>query len=376
MNILYWSLFTVVVYCYAGLPLIAVINGLAKPRKVKRTDFPPGLTIIVAAYNEEQQIQHKIDNTFASNYPSEKIQLIIASDGSTDQTSSIVNYNTDPRIVFLNLPRKGKNATLNSAVKHAAHEILVFTDADVSIDANALSQLASHFSEADVGCVAGNFQYIGAGTDGESTHWNIDRWAKKRLSRSGSITSATGALYAIRKSLFRNIPDGVTDDFYISTLASRQKKRILFDENAISFGNGVNSTGDEFTRKVRIAVAGLKGVWHQRKVCNPMEFGMFAVQLFTHKVARRLGAIPIIIQFFVLSAIANTSPVYMALFVLQLVFHLLALTGFLLRNRKAGQCKIFALPYFIDMVLWSGLVALYHLILSTRMDLWVPDRNT
>jgi len=132
----------------------------------------------------------------------------------------------------------------------------------------------------------------------------------------------------------------------------------------------------EFTRKVRIAVAGLKGVWHQRKVCNPMEFGMFAVQLFTHKVARRLGAIPIIIQFFVLSAIANTSPVYMALFVLQLVFHLLALTGFLLRNRKAGQCKIFALPYFIDMVLWSGLVALYHLILSTRMDLWVPDRNT
>ncbi len=378
MTLLFWALVVTTLYCYVGYPCIALLSGLRKGQPAKRasdTDTLPSVSVMVAAYNEESAIQEKINTTFNSEYPVEKIQLVIASDGSTDRTAEIVKSNIHPKLSFIDLPRGGKNETLNAAVELAKNDLLIFTDADVTVEPRAINILASYFNDPSVGCVAGNFVYRGQSNEGEEFHWNLERWTKQRLSHTGSVTSASGGLFAIRKDLFTPIPPGVTDDFYISVQALKNKQRIIFCDEAVSFSEGVESTGLEFDRKVRTITAGLRGVWSMRTLCNPLKYGFEAIQLFTHKVARRLGAVPMLLQYLALSLLMAKSNFYTFLFVAQTLILLLALIGYLARDTGFGRLVIFSIPYFIVMILCSSLIALYNLCTAKRMDVWSPVRD-
>ena len=220
-TIMFWASVLLIVYTYIGFPLFVFLRGLIQGRPYKREELlatPPSVSIIISAYNEARGIAAKLDNILSLDYPREKLEVVIASDGSTDGTDAIVDRYKEKGVKLLSLPHHGKSVALNMAVAASSGELLVFSDANSIYKSNAIQELVKPFSDPKIGGVAGNQVYK---TDvsgdfssaGEQAYWNFDRMLKLSQSRSGNTLAATGAIYSIRRILFRQIPDGVSDDF-------------------------------------------------------------------------------------------------------------------------------------------------------------------
>jgi cellulose synthase/poly-beta-1,6-N-acetylglucosamine synthase-like glycosyltransferase len=333
--------------------------------------------MIIAAYNEGAVIAKKLDNTFALNYPREQMEVVVASDGSDDGTNDLVAGYGAPEVRLLALPRQGKNRTLNDAVAAATGDILVFSDADSMLAPDALRHLVAPFADPEVGGVGGDFHYAsdrGEG-EGERTYWSFDRTLKQLQSRAGSITSATGQIYAMRQSLFKPLPLGVTDDFFTSIQVPAAHRRLVFEPQALAYGPVAASSKAEFRRKVRVMTAGLRGVWMVRHVLNPFEYGFFAIQLWSHKVLRRLMVLPLIVLCASALVLWPFGWLYQLAAIGQLGLHGAGLLGFLLRKTRLGQSKVLSLPFFFDMVNAAAIVALVNLFRGERYDIWVPQRS-
>lgn len=371
----FWLCIAILAYAYLGFPLLTFLRGLGSPGPDGPAGGTPSVSVCIAAYNEEAMIAAKLENLLECGYPRERLQIIVASDGSSDRTAAIAEGFRNEGVLVLDLPRGGKNLALNAAVAAATGEILVFTDADVRLEKDALRRLVAPFEDAGVGCVAGDFRYARRGrvNEGEQAYWNFDRKMKEWQMRAGGITSATGQLYALRGIYFRPLMRGVTDDFFTSVQARVHGKRIVFAAGARAYGPGADSTRKEFKRKVRVMTAGLKGVWEARGLLNPFRHGYYAWQLFSHKVLRRLAALPFLGQTLALLFLAEKQP-YGWILGAQGAFHLAALAGFFLGRTRLARFKPLMLPCFFDMVLASVIVALAKLILEHQEDLWSPER--
>jgi cellulose synthase/poly-beta-1,6-N-acetylglucosamine synthase-like glycosyltransferase len=339
--------------------------------------FFPKVTFCLAAYNEENAIQKKIDNIRALDYPQDLIEIIIASDGSSDKTVENANQMRDINTHVLSLPRGGKNNALNRAVECATAEILVFTDVDALCEPSTLRNLVQPFSDSTIGAVLGDYRYRNGSSknSGERLHWGIDRILKKMLSSGGNATSASGALYAIRKNLYRPVPKNVADDFYISTQAVSKGYRIIFEPTAVVYGETTKSSREEYGRKVRIITKGLQGLWEMKHLLNPFRYGFYSLQLFTHKFLRRMLFIPIILLFFSSALQLEEGVLYQTIFLLQLLFHSAAALGALLQNQAIGRIKPFSLPFFIDLVYFAALMAVVNILRGKKYDIWTPPRK-
>lgn len=374
---LFWLSFFLLLYTYILFPVLVVIRGVLFLRPIRTALYTPKVDLIIAAYNEVAVVKQKLDNIFSLNYPADCVEVVFASDGSDDGTDEIVKTYAGNRVKFLSLPRQGKNQTINEAVAASSGDILVFTDADTMFEPDALTYLVSSFNDPEVGGVAGNYLHTKNTKrgGGERDFWNFERIMKLLQSRAGSVTSAWGPIYAIRRMFFKPIPIGVTDDFYISTLPLLHHRRLVFESHAVATGPVASSSDVEFNRKVRIITAGLRGVWENRKLLNPFRYGFLAVQVFSHKVLRRLMSAPIL-MLFVTSLILWKEDLFYALVAgLQLLFHGAALVGFLLRHTAVGEMRLLRLPFFFDMVYTASVVALYNLLLGRRYDIWVPQHE-
>jgi glycosyltransferase involved in cell wall biosynthesis len=320
----------------------------------------------------------KLANTDALDYPADRLEVIFASDGSDDGTDARVaelwrDAPAGPTRRLLSLPRLGKNAALNVAVGAASGEILVFSDADSHLAPDALRKIVAPFSDPTIGGVGGDFRYAGRGGDGERAYWSFDRLWKRLEARAGSMTSATGQLYAIRAALVQRVPDGVTDDFFVSTGAIAAGQRLWFAEDAIATGPVARSARAEFRRKVRVTARGLASVWERRALLDPRHHGFYALQLFTHKVLRRALGVPIALAFASSLALAPTHPFYAAAAGAQALVHGAAWIGWSLRERRVP--RLLALPLYLDLVLLAGVIALYDVLRGHRHRSWVPERR-
>ncbi len=374
---LFWISVSTIVYTYIGFPLIVLLRGLLRPRPVNIVPHTPKVSIIIAAYNEESIIKQKLDNTFALNYPNSEIEVIVASDGSDDTTNQIVREYGAPQVRLLTLPRQGKNQTLNHAVSVANGEILVFSDADSMLKPDALIHLVAPFSDPAVGGVGGDYQYttVAGEGSGERTYWSLDRALKQIQSEAGSMTSATGQIYALRRSLFVPIPDGVTDDFFVSVQAPVGHQRLVFAPQATAYGPVAASSSSEFRRKVRVITAGLRGVWTIRQALNPVKYGFFAVQLFSHKVLRRLIVVPLLVLSVTAPLLWRHGWFYKLITIGKYSVHSAGILGYVLRNTRIGQVKVLSLPFFFEMVNIAAVVAVANLFRRERHDIWVPQRS-
>jgi len=374
---LFWGALGLMVYTYLGFPLLVALRGLLRPRTIRRGAATPPISMIIAAYNEESTITKKLDNTFALDYPAELIEVVVASDGSDDTTNELVVRYGKPNVRLLALPRQGKNRTLNDAVAAARGDILVFSDADSMLAPDALTHLIAPFSDPEVGGVGGDFRYASARGEGEGerTYWSIDRALKQLQSRAGSITSATGQIYAVRRTLFKPIPVGVTDDFVTSIQVPAAHRRLVFEPCAVAYGPVAAASKAEFRRKVRVMTAGLRGVWVVRQVLNPLEYGFFAIQLWSHKVLRRLMVVPLAVLGVTAPMLWRQGWLYQLATLGQLCLHGAGLLGFLLRKTRVGRSKLLSLPFFFDMVNAASVVAVINLLRGERHDIWVPQRQ-
>jgi cellulose synthase/poly-beta-1,6-N-acetylglucosamine synthase-like glycosyltransferase len=379
----------VVVYTYVGFPLLVLLRARLRPRPHSRADVTPSVSVVIAAHDEEASIGPRVDNLLALDYPPDRIEFVIASDGSTDRTVAAARRRDDPRVHVLDLPRTGKATALNAAVAASGGEILVFSDANTAYAPDAIRMLVRSFADPMVGGVAGNQVYLPASTSarpgddgaatavgvGERSYWDFDRLVKDAESLGGSVISATGAMYAIRRELFREVPDGVTDDFVTSTRVIAAGRRLVFEPAAIAYEPVAGSSTREYRRKVRIMTRGLRGVAVARDLLDPARYGFYALQLLTHKVLRRLMAIPLIVIFVTSLFLWDDGPIYRVAVVGQLVVYGLGVIGLLLRDRPAGRRPWFAIPSFFLLVNIASLHALWNLLSGRRIDRWQPVRR-
>jgi glycosyltransferase involved in cell wall biosynthesis len=372
---LFWGAAGTLAYSYVGFPLLSALRAAVAPRPLRADPaHRPSVSLIVAAHNEAGVIEGKLANSVGLEYPRELVEVIVASDGSDDDTEALAAAFPAPNVRLLALPRQGKNSTLNQAVAAAQNEILVFSDADSMLAPDALQQLVAPFADPSVGGVGGDYRYAGRGGQGERTYWSFDRALKGWQSRAGSMTSATGQLFAIRRELFRHIPNGVTDDFFASVQVPAARRRLVFAPGAVATGPIAKSARAEFRRKVRVIVAGLRGVWLAREALNPRTHGWFAVQLFSHKVLRRLGVLPLLVLSLVAPLLWRRGLPYQAATAGLWGVHGLGLLGFLLRHTPLGRSKLLSLPFFFELVNGAALAALVGLARGDRHDTWVPER--
>jgi cellulose synthase/poly-beta-1,6-N-acetylglucosamine synthase-like glycosyltransferase len=375
----FWAIVALVAYAYVLFPLLVLARGRLWRRPYQTADWTPSVSLIVAAYNEEAFIRAKLENILALDYPRDRLEVLIASDGSNDATNSIVTEYADRGIRLLALPRRGKAATLNSTVATALGEVLVFSDANSMYAPDAIRALVRPLVDPQVGGVAGNQVYLREGhvslaTAGERTHWDLDCALKIAGSRSGNAISATGAIYAIRRSLFLTVPEGVTDDFITSTRIITQGHRLVFAPDAIAYEPVAKSAGVEFGRKVRVITRGLRGVVLVRELLNPFRYGFYSLHLFSQKILRRLVVFPLLALLVVSALLWPQGIVYQAATVVQLALYGCAGLAVLLRGTPLARLPIFTVPFYFCLVNTASFLAAVNVLRRNRIVLWEPRR--
>jgi cellulose synthase/poly-beta-1,6-N-acetylglucosamine synthase-like glycosyltransferase len=377
--VIFWGALGAIVYAYILFPLIVLVRGRLWARPFTQDDITPRVTIVVAAHNEESSIGEKLRNLLSIDYPSDRLEIIIASDGSDDDTEHIVRQFEGTRVRLLALPRRGKAYAMNAAVAASSGDILVFSDANSMYAPGAVRALVRPFADATVGGVAGDQRYLADSSaaitaDGERAYWDLDRMLKEAQSQAGNVTSATGAIYAIRRSLFSSVPEGVTDDFVTSTKVIAQGYRLVFAPAAVAFEPVARSGGVEFGRKVRVITRGFQSVVEMRMLLNPFRYGFYAIQLFSHKVVRRLVALPLLVLLVGSLMLWNDGPVYGAVALGQLLVYGCAALGLVLSRTRFGRTKILTLPFFFVAVNVAALIAALKLVVGQRVVMWDPQR--
>ncbi len=375
----FWASASVLAYSYVLFPAMTFVRARLKPRLHDAGDITPTVSVVIAARNEATHIGTKMENLKALDYPAERLQIIVASDGSTDGTAEIVAQ-THERAIVLDLLRVGKGEALEAGVRRATGEILVFSDANSLLASDAIRELVRPFADPAVGGVAGNQVYQDAsrrGTTarGERSYWDFDRALKTAQSRSGNVIGATGALYAIRRDLFRSIPAGVTDDFFLSLAVIHSGYRLVFAPAAVAYEGVAASNALEYRRKVRIMTRGLRCVAALPDLLDPRKYGFFSVQLLSHKVLMRISGVPLLLLALASMSLAGRSPFYRAALAAQALFYGLGLTGLALAGRPIGQQRLLSLPAYFCLVQAASVHATWNLLTGHSYDRWEPTRE-
>ena len=380
--ILFWVAAFFIIYTYIGFPLGVVLRGLfwSFPYKHEEPTNPPAVSVVISAYNEEKSIAAKLDNILSMEYPRDCLEVVIASDGSTDGTDAIVERYKEHGVKLLSLPRVGKAAALNVAVNASSGKLLVFSDANSMYKADAIQKLVRPFGDPEVGGVAGNQIYRtevagGSSIDGERAYWNFDRMLKQFQGKSGNTLAATGAIYAIRRSLFGPIPDGVSDDLFTSTGIIVQGYRLVFAPEAIAYEPVAATSQVEFGRKVRVIMRSWKALIFRKELLNPFRYKFYAIQLFSHKILRYLVVFPLLMLFLVSAFLWKTGFLYQMATIGQVAFYCCALLGWLLNGTPFGRKKIFTIPFYFCMVNAASLVAIINVLGGRQINHWEPQRH-
>lgn len=359
-------------------PAVVLLRAWLRPRPVRAAAITPTVSVIIAAHNEAGQIARRLENLQRQQYPTDAIEIIVASDGSTDDTTGAIEAyaGADPRVKTLALSRVGKIAALDAAVRESGGEILVFTDANTLFADDTIARLVAPFADPAVGGVAGDQRYLHGGEGaGERGFWSVDRVIKRAESAAGSTISATGAIYAVRRALYARVPPGVTDDFAISTGVVEAGRRLVFAPDAVAWERVADTGRREYARKVRIITQGLQGVRLRAALLDPRRSGFYAVQLLTHKLLRRLGVVPLLVIAASTPFLTDRGYLYRLAMAGQALVYGLGIAGLAARGR-AARIPLLDIPGFFCLVNLAALHALWNTLRGRRIEHWNPDRTS
>lgn len=378
---IFWLCLFLPLFAYLGYPaLLAVHAWFRRTAPAGAPKRLPRVSVIVPAYNEERHIEAKLRSLLDDDYPRELRQIIIASDGSDDATVTLARQVAQAHawddIQVLNLPRGGKAEALNSAVAVADGEILVFSDADTLWTGDTLRRLVAPFADPQVGATAGNVTIPAAGKAlaiGDRLYRAYESSLRRLESRTGCLASADGGLQALRRSLFQTVPADVTDDFFLTTCAPLAGQRIVFVEEARVIDLGVESADNQFRRRRRITVRGLRSLARRRELLDPRRHGLLALGLFTHKLIRRLAPVLLIPLLLSNLWLWNAGDFYRLTLLAQLAGYGLALVGLLGQRRHLP--KPFHLAAYVLVTLAAMSAGLWQFLGGQRYRHWNPQQN-
>ncbi|MCA8999620.1 MAG: glycosyltransferase family 2 protein [Planctomycetaceae bacterium] len=336
LAIVYWASVGLVVYSYVLYPIllgtVAKLFGKGSQTTARETMSPeewPSVSLIIAAYKEEQVILERIHNALQMDYPADRLEILIGCDGNEDTTGELVQTVDDPRVQLMQFPvRRGKPSVLNDCVAAANGELLAFSDANTFWDQDALKRLVSHFDELGIGGVCGQLlltdPHTGENVDG--LYWKYENQLKRWEAKIGALLGVNGAIYALRRELWQPIPaNSIVDDFLIGMRVHGQGSRLLFDERAVAREESAPNMQAEFHRRARIGAGGFQSLFWLWPLLNPLR-GSVAWAFWSHKVLRWFCP-----AFLAVAFIANLTlirePLYQGLFAAQVLFYAIALLG-------------------------------------------------
>lgn len=370
---IFWGSLGVCTYIYFGYPALLWVLSRARPQRVREADVTPRVTFIIPAYNEARHITAKLTNTLGLDYPSDAMEVLVVSNGSTDATVDIVRGFTDPRVRLIDLREPGKIEALNVGAREASGEILVFTDADFLLDRHALRTVARKFADASVGGVCGARREADRSGDstgrGEGLYGRWDRWQKIRESMIGSVFAADGLLYAIRRNLYVPITDPAqADDIAISVQVPLQGYRLLFDRHATAWETAEVRGSEEFRRKVRVTNHSVRALLNLGWRLFTSRF--YSVELLSHKLVRHF------VPFFLIAMLVSNIPLarrsrkYRLLLGGQIGLYMLATAGWALRDRPIGRTRILYIPYFFCFVNAAAFLGILSIARGEKRAAW------
>ena len=378
MKYLFWIAATLVGYSYLGYPAWLWVRSLWSPRPVRRGSALPSVSAVMVVRNEGEVIARKLENLLSLEYPADKLEVVVVSDGSSDRTSAILaEYSEDSsegsRVRTLIKPSsQGKAAGLNNAIQIAKGEILLFTDARQQIEPAALRMLVENFSDPTVGAASGELMLgdpsVGETGKGMGLYWRIEKKIRELESAASSVAGATGAIYCARRSLVVSapLPEGtILDDLLLPMQVVRQGSRVIFDSRARAWDSPDLGDGREFSRKVRT----LSGNYQLLQMApwlltseDPIRF-----EFISHKLSRL--AVPFALLALLIASIFLVEPFYRIALGLQLAFYALSVAA--IANVKIGPLSRIADPARTFLVLNSAAMIAFVNFVTGRKAIWV-----
>ena len=388
----FWISVFFIFYAYFGYPLALYTLSFFRSRKVNRDpEFLPHASFIITVHNEEQRIRGKIENTLALDYPADKLEIIFASDASTDNTDEIVKSYSGLKLVR-SPERKGKEYAQKIAVEQAAGEVLVFSDVATILDPDGLRQIVSNFADDTVGCVSSTDKFIDAEglISGEGAYVKYEMFLRNLESRINTLVGLSGSFFAARKTVCENWAPDIQSDFNTVLNAVKMGLKAICDPHSIGYYKNITDEKKEFDRKARTVLRGVHVLMRNSSLLSPQKYGLFAWQLFSHKLCRWLVPIFMIIAFVSNAAIFLSSGLLFVLFLLQLAFYGLAISYYAqikymkdisidsIQNSKLKNFffSFAKLSYYFVSANMSILAAWWRFIKGQKTTFWEPsERN-
>ncbi|MCK5028440.1 MAG: glycosyltransferase family 2 protein [Bacteroidales bacterium] len=387
MITIFWILLSIVIYAYIAYPILLIVlcyfPGLFKKNNENSSAENPEVTLFIAAYNEIDFIDKKVSNSLSLNYPKEKVHQVWITDGSTDGTKKhLEKYNFIK--VYHQEARNGKTGAINRGMKFVDTPIVIFSDANTELNKESINEIVKLFKDPTVGCVAGEKRIQLKGKDnavnsGEGFYWKYESIIKKKESELNSVIGAAGELFAIRTNLFEEIKnDTILDDFIISMQIAQKGYKIKYAPNAYATERASLNIKEELKRKVRIAYGGIQSIPRLKKSLNPFINPVLSFQYFSHKLLRwTLVPFAFFSLFFVNFSILflnNNSYIYKLAFLLQVIFYLFVLFGYLFQS-KSMKLKILFSPYYVFIMNLSQIIGIIRFSKKKQSVNWEKSKR-
>lgn len=375
----FWAAASVVLYAYLGYPAWLLLTAWLRPgRAIRREPITPPVTVILVACNEEQVIENKLRNCLALDYPRDRIEVLVASDGSSDRTEEIVSRFADQgvRLLALEGPR-GKASALNRAVEQSRGEVLVLCDARQKLDPSAVRELVSNLADSSVGAVSGELLIdTGSGSaagEGVGIYWRYEKLIRRLQSRIDSTVGVTGALYALRRELYREIdPRTILDDVAIPMAVVAAGHRVVFEPAARAHDVAPASPGHEYRRKVRTLAGNFQLLALRPSLLDPASNRLF-FHFVSHKLSRLAVPWCLLVLVFCTVFLAATRNTYYSLALTgQLAFYAMAVIGWLL-DRLRVRSTVFSFPYAFLLLNLAAAAAPFRFALGRERAAWKQE---
>lgn len=387
MVVAFWIAFFVVLYTFVGYGLVLFMLVKLKSFFIRPFVFTsgselPGVSILIAAYNEEELIDQKIENTLTLDYPKNKLQIIVVTDGSNDQTPIKVGNYQD---VFLlhSETRAGKMAAIKRAIPFVKGDIILFTDANTFLNRMAVKELVKHYQNEKVGAVAGEKrihvkQTADASSAGEGFYWKYESLLKKWDYQLYSNVGAAGELFSIRTVQYEPVEsDTIIDDHMIAMRIAEKGFIIAYEPEAYAIETASENSKEELKRKVRIAAGGIQSILRLKKAANPFYFPLLTFQYISHRVLRWTITPFLMIMIFLLNGLIvsrSDDNLYIAFFIAQVLFYMLSFAGLYFESRNI-RVKALFIPFYFCMMNYAVIAGIIRYIGKNQSAAWEKSRR-
>jgi glycosyltransferase involved in cell wall biosynthesis len=366
-----------VFHAYAGYPLTLYMIGLVKKHEDRRADIQPSTTLIITAYNEEKRIRTKIENTLSLTYPRDKLQILVASDGSTDMTTQIAAQFRAEGIETLSFAeRRGKEHAQREAIRHARGEIIVFTDVATLLEPAGIDRIVANFADSSVGCVSSEDRLIGKDgkPSGEGAYVRYEMWLRRMESRVNTLVGLSGSFFAARKVACRDFSGEMQSDFRTLLTSVKMGLRGVSDPCVVGSYQDLSDRAREFERKVRTVLRGLTVYFRHIELLNVFRYGLFSYQYLCHKLLRWLVPLFLVIAFCSNLFLTADSRVFRWILLAQILFYGTAAWGW----RRADESRVpnvLKIPAYFVAVNASIAVAWWRYFRRQRIVMWTPSER-